>query len=125
MVERKFGGTSNPPIERTFEMKQPPAVHAYFEAERRNDADALAAAFADDGVVRDEGADHAGRVAIRAWWQAAKAKYRHVAQPLDSTQADGRTLVRARVSGEFPGSPAALTFAFTLEGDSIARLEIG
>ena len=29
------------------------------------------------------------------------------------------------VSGDFPGSPIALTYWFTLEGQKIARLEIG
>jgi hypothetical protein len=30
----------------------------------------------------------------------------------------------ARVSGDFPGSPAMLQYRFTLESDAIARLEI-
>jgi ketosteroid isomerase-like protein len=106
-------------------MQLSPPILTYFEAERRHDADVLATAFAEDAVVRDEGAEHAGPAAIRAWWRAAKAKYRHVAEPLDAAEADGRTVVRARVSGDFPGSPATLTFAFTLAGERIARLEIG
>jgi len=106
-------------------MQLSPPIATYFEADRRHDADALAAAFSDDAVVRDEGAEHAGPEAIRAWWLAAKARYRHVAEPLDATEADGTTVVRARVSGEFPGSPATLTFVFTLAGARITRLEIG
>jgi hypothetical protein len=35
------------------------------------------------------------------------------------------TKVRARVTGQFPGSPAMLTFVFRLEGEQITRLEIG
>ena len=31
----------------------------------------------------------------------------------------------ALVSGTFPGSPAQLRFAFTLDGGEIARLDIG
>ena len=106
-------------------MQLPSPVRTYFDAEQRNDADPLAAAFTDDAVVRDEGAEHVGPAAIRAWWQAAKAKYRHVAEPLEATQTDGRTIVRARVTGEFPGSPATLTFAFTLMDNRVALLEIG
>jgi hypothetical protein len=37
----------------------------------------------------------------------------------------GKTVVRARVSGNFPGSPAMLTFTFGLTGDRISELEIG
>ena len=106
-------------------MQLPSPVRAYFDAEQHNDADALATAFTDDAVVRDEGAEHVGSAAIRDWWQAAKTKYRHVAQPLEATTADDRTVVRARVTGEFPGSPATLKFSFMLAGDRIARLEIG
>ncbi|WP_210529514.1 nuclear transport factor 2 family protein [Rubellimicrobium arenae] len=106
-------------------MQLSPAVDAFFQAEKRSDASALAAAFSPDATVKDEGAEHAGSEAILAWWQAARAKYRHRAEPLDATTADGRTVVRARVTGEFPGSPATLTFAFTLAGGRIARLEIG
>lgn len=106
-------------------MQLPPAVGAYFDADQQKDEAALAAVFVKGATVRDEGAEHVGPAAIRDWWRAAKARYRHVAQPLEATQADGQTVVRARVTGEFPGSPATLTFAFTLTGDRIARLEIG
>lgn len=41
------------------------------------------------------------------------------------TQADGRTIVRATVTGDFPGSPAVLRFAFALSDDRITALEIG
>jgi hypothetical protein len=33
--------------------------------------------------------------------------------------------VAAKVSGNFPGSPVELTFAFRIEGDQIAGLGIG
>ena len=58
-------------------MQLSPPIATYFEADQRHDGDAIVAAFADDAVVRDEGAEHAGPTAIRAWWQAAKARYRH------------------------------------------------
>ena len=106
-------------------MQLPSPVRTYFDAEQHNNADTLAAAFMDDAVVRDEGAEHVGPAAIRDWWQAAKTKYRHVAEPIDATTADERTIVRARVTGEFPGSPATLKFSFVLADDRIARLEIG
>jgi ketosteroid isomerase-like protein len=105
-------------------MQLPSPIATYFDADQRHDGDALAAAFSGDAVVSDEGAEHAGPAAIRAWWRASKAKYRQVAEPLDLAEADGKIIVRARVSGNFPGSPATLTFAFTLVGARIASLEI-
>lgn len=106
-------------------MTLPPPIKTYFDAEARNDADALMPAFAADAQVRDEGATHTGPDAIRDWWTAAKAKYQHQAEPLEASQDGDTVTVRARVSGQFPNSPATLTFAFTLSGDRIACLEIG
>lgn len=106
-------------------MTLPIPIQTYFAAHAPQDSAALAAAFAPDAIVQDEGAVHHGPDAIIAWWQAAKAKYRHRAEPLDMTAAGDKLLVRARVSGDFPGSPAVLTFAFGLTGDRIQDLRIG
>jgi hypothetical protein len=106
-------------------MNLPAPIETYFSADQRQDGDALMSTFATDAVVRDEGAKHRGAAAIRAWWLAAKQKYHHVAEPLEIADTDGGVRVRARVSGQFPNSPATLTFSFTLAGDKIAGLEIG
>ena len=106
-------------------MKLPPPIQTYFEADQHNDGEALVSAFATDAVVADEGRSHAGREAIGAWWRDVKAKYQHVAQALELSEADGAVRVCARVTGQFPGSPADLTFAFRLADGRIARLEIG
>jgi ketosteroid isomerase-like protein len=106
-------------------MTLPPPLQAYFDAERAGGAAALGDAFAPDAVVVDEGRCHAGRAAIDVWWRGAKAKYRHVAEPLEVREEGDLARVAAKVSGNFPGSPVELTFAFRIEGDQIAGLEIG
>lgn len=106
-------------------MTLPPAIATYFAAEPAQDGAAFAAAFAPDALVQDEGATHRGPAEIRAWWLAAKAKYNHSATPLDLTEVAGKTVVRARVSGDFPGSPAVLRFTFGLAGERISDLRIG
>jgi ketosteroid isomerase-like protein len=103
----------------------PAPIQAYFDADSRGDAEALIRAFAPDAVVHDEGRSHAGREAIGAWWRAAKAKYRHVIEPLGMMERDGAAEIRAEVTGDFLGSPVTLIFAFRLQGDRIAGLEIG
>ncbi|RAI02029.1 hypothetical protein DLJ53_11660 [Acuticoccus sediminis] len=105
-------------------MRLPPPLDTYFEAQTTADADRMAATFAPGGVVRDEGLLHRGPGAIRAWWLAAKRQYDHVAEPLELSHADGRVVVRARVSGAFEGSPVVLDFAFRLSGGRIAELEV-
>ncbi len=106
-------------------MTLPTPIQTYFTAHAPQDGAAFAAAFAQDAVVHDEGAIHRGQAEIEAWWKAAKAKYRHRAEPLDMTEAGDKLLVRARVSGDFPGSPVVLTFTFGLTGDRIQDLRIG
>jgi ketosteroid isomerase-like protein len=100
-------------------------VQAYFAADARSDEDALSHVFAPNAVVHDEKMTHRGLAEIQKWRREAKAKYQHVAEPLEACEEDGVIRVKARVSGNFPGSPAVLSFAFRLDGDRIADLEIG
>lgn len=106
-------------------MHLPSPIHTYFTARAPQDRAAFAAAFADDAIVRDEARTHHGPQAISDWWLAAKAKYHHHAEPMDTAEVAGKTQVRAKVTGDFPGSPALLTFTFGLNGDRISDLEIG
>jgi ketosteroid isomerase-like protein len=102
----------------------PPPIAAYFAADRSGDVDALLAAFAQDGVVIDERQSHVGHAAIRAWKAGASAQYNYTAEPVALTGDDRDARVTAQVSGDFPGSPVCLHYAFTLDGGRIARLEI-
>ncbi|MDZ4380328.1 MAG: nuclear transport factor 2 family protein [Parvibaculum sp.] len=105
-------------------MNMPSPVKAYFDADQSGDASALAEAFAADAIVKDEGNTYIGRDTIEAWWSAAKAKYGPVAAPLE-VQPHGEVIkVLAEVTGNFPNSPARLTFAFKLAGAQIEHLEI-
>jgi ketosteroid isomerase-like protein len=102
----------------------PELLARYYAAQTRGDTDALAACFAPDAVVRDEGRELHGRAAIAQWQEASRARYRFISEPLAVADRDGRAVVTARVTGDFPGSPITLDYAFTLAGGSIARLEI-
>jgi ketosteroid isomerase-like protein len=106
-------------------MNLPFPIQTYFDADRRGDGDAPIHAFSPDAVVKDEGQSHAGHQAIDAWWRDVKTRYRHVIEPLELARNGDFAKVRARVTGRFPRSPAILTFAFQLDGDRIAGLEIG
>ena len=101
-----------------------PAPLAAFFAAAPDDTAIVDAVFAAEAVVHDEGGSHNGHAAIRAWREAAAAKYGFTAEPLAVTEAGGRTVVTCRVSGNFPGSPITLSYGFTLDGDRIAALRI-
>lgn len=105
-------------------MDMPGIVKAYYEAERRNDADSLSETFSSDAIVEDEGARHQGKDAIRQWWVAAKQASQFATDPIE-TKDDGDTVsVQAKVSGQFPESPLMLTYSFTINDGKIARLRI-
>lgn len=102
----------------------PPIVAEYLGAERARDALRLSLCFAGNGVVHDEGRDRRGRDAIREWKDEVDAKYRYVSEPLAASVEENTVTVRARLTGNFPGSPVELNQVFTLEGGKIVSLEI-
>ena len=101
----------------------PEPIAAYFDADRR-DGEVVARCFTNQAVVKDEGQTHSGVAAITAWKTAASARYSYTSVPLSIEQGDGRYIVTSRLTGNFPGSPVDLRFAFRLERGKIAFLEI-
>ena len=102
----------------------PQVIALYLAAEAAKDADAISRCFAQDGAVRDEDRDYRGRDAIRHWKTTADAKYNYVLAPLGVRAEGNKVTVRARITGDFPGSPVDLDHIFTLSNDEIASLEI-
>ncbi len=109
----------------TLKLQLPAPVESYLSAEKAKDADRLASCFADDAVVHDEGHDYRGVDAIRAWKRQADAKYQYVLEPLNASVSDQLVRLRARLTGNFPGSPVELDHTFTLANNRITSLEIG
>ena len=101
-----------------FDMPEP--VAAYLAAAGAKDTDGLSRCFTgDESTTR-------GRViaVVTRSKQAAYAKYRYVLQTI-SVQVHGDDVtVRARLTGEFPGSPVELDHVCKLSHNKIALLEI-
>lgn len=102
----------------------PKSIEAYFLADRDGGPDAVAAAFMEDGVVKDEGKIHRGRDAIRQWKAGTTQKYTYTMEPFLVASEGDRTQVTCHVVGDFPGSPLDLRFAFVLGNEKIAQLEV-
>ena len=102
----------------------PLPIDRYVAIENSGDVDALSECFASDATVRDEGHTYEGLAAIREWKADTKKKYNHTVAPLEVAHRDGKTVLKARLSGSFPGSPVTLEFSFVLEDGKIASLEI-
>lgn len=102
----------------------PEPIATYFASDTKDGA-AVARCFTVDAAVVDERNTHRGRDAIARWKTEATAKYDYVSNPVAIEGMGDRLIVTARLTGNFPGSPLDLRYAFTLEGTEIARLEIG
>lgn len=105
--------------------KLSPTLASYFVATNAHDLEGMIAGFAEDAVVKDEGRQHRGRVAIRDWMKETIEKYDFKANPIESSRLGPKTAVLVSLSGKFPGSPITIQYAFTVEAEKIARLEIG
>jgi hypothetical protein len=102
----------------------PLPIDLYVKADEAGDVEAFSQCFASDATVRDEGQVHEGLAAIKEWAAAAKRKYDHRVEPLKVAERGGKTVLTARLTGNFPGSPVTVDFGFLLEGGKIASLEI-
>jgi hypothetical protein len=105
-------------------IKLPKGIEAYFEADRDGSPDAVAAAFTENGSVKDKGKIHTGRDAIRKWMADESKQYSYTVEPFLIATENGETKVTAHAVGTFPGSPIDLRFLFVLSGDKVAELEI-
>jgi ketosteroid isomerase-like protein len=114
----------NCPEENSMALDLPEPVAEYLAAEKAKDADALSCCFTEDGTVHDEGRDYRGRDSIRHWKQGVDTKYRYILRTVNAQTHGDKVTVRARLTGEFPGSPVELDHIFTLSNDKIASLEI-
>ncbi|MGO6753316.1 nuclear transport factor 2 family protein [Rhizobium ruizarguesonis] len=101
----------------------PKPIADYFAADA-TDGTTVAKCFTADAVVNDEKQTHRGREAIARWKTEASKKYDYESEPVAIDDQDDRIIVTAHLTGNFPGSPVDLRYAFTLAGNEIARLEI-
>ncbi len=101
----------------------PEPIARYFAADSAESA-AFADCFTPDAVVVDERRTHKGRDAIARWKAEASKQYQYVTEPFAIDGRGETTVVTAHLTGNFPGSPVDLRYAFVLADGAIARLEI-
>jgi uncharacterized protein (TIGR02246 family) len=103
----------------------PPLFATYLQATNERDAETLIALFAPDAVVTDEGREHRGTAAIRAWREETGKAYTYTAEAIAFAQRGDLSVLTATLTGDFPGSPTDLDFDFTLDAAGrIAALHI-
>ena len=102
----------------------PPPVDLYIQLENAGNTERLSECFAPNTIIRDEGRTYEGLAAIKAWKAERKKQYHHTVTPLAVAQQHGKTVLKAQLTGTFPGSPVTVNFAFVLEAGKILSLEI-
>jgi len=102
----------------------PATIDLYFTSENAHDPSAIDRCFAAGADVRDEGKTFNGIAAIKTWRVETGEKYHHTVEPRIVSTRDGKVVVTAKVSGDFPGSPINLEHIFEIEGGRIVSLEI-
>src|SRR4051812_26376678 len=105
-------------------VRLPAPIARYFQAAENDNADAIAACFAENAAVRDEQRSHQGREAVREWAAEARRRYRFRAEPCSFEPLPDGGVVTAHVTGTFPGGRADLRYHFRLGGQQVTELEI-
>lgn len=103
----------------------PTPIALLFQLSNDKHSASLDRCFTPDASVHDEKHTYNGIAEITDWFIESKKKYSYTAEPLEMEEEDATVIVRARVSGNFPGSPAVLRYTFELKSDKIRSLDIG
>lgn len=105
-------------------MNLPQVIQDWVKAQDNFDRAAYANCFSETAVVLDEGKTHNGRKEIEQWIAATNEKYKTVMKPLSFEEKGKAGILKAEVSGIFPGSPVILNYHFEFENGLIQLLKI-
>lgn len=103
-------------------MNLPSVIAALTEAQNNFDSKAYANCFSENATVFDEGKNHNGKKEIQQWIKKANEAYKAIMKPLEYSEA--KKILKAEVSGDFPGSPVILSYHFTFQDGLIGSLKI-
>lgn len=105
-------------------MNLPKIVSNLIKAQNDFDSTAYADCFSETAVVFDEGKTHTGRKEIEHWIDDANKRYKAVMNPVGFEEKENESLLKAEVSGDFPGSPIVMTYHLQIADELIKSLKI-
>lgn len=105
-------------------MNLPTVVTDLVKAQNEFDSAAYAACFSESAVVFDEGKTHNGRKQIEHWIADANERYKATMKPVSFEEKETESLLKAEVSGNFPGSPLVLSYQLLIQDGQIYSLKI-
>lgn len=103
-------------------MNLPNIVTELIKAQNNFDSLAYASCFSETAIVVDEGNTYKGRTEIMNWIDRANQQYRAIMKPIEFYEAENT--LKAEITGDFPGSPAVLSYRFSFTGALIQSLKI-
>ena len=104
-------------------MNLPKVVAELVKTQNNFDSIAYAKCFTETAVVFDEGKTHNGRKEIEHWIADANERYQSTMEPISYEENRAESILKAEVSGTFPGSPLVLYFHLKLKNDLIESLK--
>lgn len=105
-------------------MNLPKVVEDLVTAQNNFDSAAYANCFSETAVVFDEGNTHRGRNEIEHWIDDANKRYKAVMEPVEFEENESKIILKAKVSGNFPGSPIVMTYHVQTANELIQSLKI-
>lgn len=103
-------------------MNLPKVLEELVKTQNNFDSVAYANCFSETAVVFDEGKTHNGRNEIENWIKKANKDYQATMRPLEYSTTE--EILKAEVSGNFPGSPIIMSYHLKLTEGLIQSLKI-
>lgn len=103
-------------------MNLPKVVAELVKTQNSFDGVAYAKCFTETAVVYDEGKTYNGRKEIEQWINKANKEYRATMKPLEYSAQE--EILKAEVSGNFPGSPIVLNYHLEIKDELIHSLNV-
>ncbi|MEJ2884403.1 nuclear transport factor 2 family protein [Pedobacter sp. GR22-6] len=105
-------------------MNLPKIVADLVQTQNSFDSIAYANCFSETAVVFDEGKTHIGKTEIEHWIADANERYKATMKPLSFEEKETESILKAEISGNFDGSPIALSYHLEIADDLINSLKI-
>jgi ketosteroid isomerase-like protein len=103
-------------------MNLPKVITDLALAQKKFDSVAYSNCFSETAVVFDEGKTHNGKQEIQKWIEKANKTYQVSMKPIDYLEE--KEILKAEISGNFPGSHIILDYHFKFKDGLIQSLKI-
>jgi hypothetical protein len=105
-------------------MNLPKVIADLVKAQDSFDSVAYANCFSETAVVFDEGKIYNGRKEIERWIAGANEQFKAVMKPVSFEKGKTGGVLKAEISGDFPGSPIVLSYHLEIVDEQIESLKI-